>query len=177
MSSHQVSQWDDTLHIPLSGAKDLKSMIEIALYQPDIPPNAATIMRMAACFGLKVRIIEPAGFTWSDSSLKRAGMDYLDHALVIRDASWAAFREATSGQRLILASTKAAVAYTDFSFRSGDILLMGREGSGVPEAIHEAADARLLIPMRSGLRSLNVALACAMLTGEALRQLKTFPVQ
>ena len=152
-------------------------MIEIALYQPDIPPNAATIMRMAACFGLRVRIIEPAGFTWSVTSLKRAGMDYLDHALVIRDASWAAFRAATKGQRLILASTKAATAYTDFSFGQGDILLMGRESAGVPEEIHEAADARLLIPMRPGLRSLNVALACAMVTGEALRQLAAFPAR
>ena len=152
-------------------------MIEIALYQPDIPPNAATIMRMAACFGLKIRIIEPAGFTWSDSTLKRAGMDYLDHALVIRDASWSAFREATRGQRLVLASTMAEIAYTDFSFRDGDILLMGRESAGVPEEVHTAADARLLIPMRPGLRSLNVALACAMLTGEALRQLKAFPVR
>jgi tRNA (cytidine/uridine-2'-O-)-methyltransferase len=152
-------------------------MIEIALYQPDIPPNAATIMRMAACFGLKIRIIEPAGFTWSDSTLKRAGMDYLDHALVIRDASWSAFRQATRGQRLVLASTRAEIAYTDFSFRERDILLMGRESAGVPEEIHTAADARLLIPMRPGLRSLNVALACAMLTGEALRQLKAFPVR
>ena len=150
-------------------------MIEIALYQPDIPPNAATIMRMAACFGLRVRIIEPAGFTWSDSSLRRAGMDYLDHALVVRDASWAAFRAATRGQRLVLASTKAAIPYTDFSFRAGDILLMGRESSGVPQEVHEAADARLLIPMREGLRSLNVALACAIITGEALRQLAAFP--
>jgi tRNA (cytidine/uridine-2'-O-)-methyltransferase len=150
-------------------------MIEIALYQPDIPPNAATIMRMAACFGLKVRIIEPAGFTWSDSSLKRAGMDYLDHALVVRDASWTAFRAATKGQRLILASTTAAMAYTDFRFQEGDILLMGRESSGVPEEVHQAADASLLIPMREGLRSLNVALACAMITGEALRQLEAFP--
>jgi tRNA (cytidine/uridine-2'-O-)-methyltransferase len=149
-------------------------MIEIALYQPDIAPNAATIMRMAACFGLTVRIIEPAGFTWSDSTLKRAGMDYLDHALVIRDASWAAFREAISGRRLILASTKAEIAYTDFSFQSSDILLMGRESAGVPEEVHTAADARLLIPMRPGLRSLNVALACAMLTGEALRQMNGF---
>jgi tRNA (cytidine/uridine-2'-O-)-methyltransferase len=177
MSSHQVSQWDDTWHIPYSRAKDLKSMIEIALYQPDIPPNAATIMRMAACFGLQVRIIEPAGFTWSATTLKRAGMDYLDHALVIRDASWAAFREATRGQRVILASTKAQIAYTDFSFRRGDILLMGRESAGVPGEVHDAADARLLIPMREGLRSLNVALACAMLTGEALRQLKGFPAR
>lgn len=150
-------------------------MIEIALYQPDIPPNAATIMRMAACFGLRVRVIEPAGFTWSDSSLKRAGMDYLDHALVIRDPSWAAFREATRGQRLILASTRAAIPYADFTFQRGDILLMGRESSGVPAEIHEAADARLLIPMRAGLRSLNVAMACAMITGEALRQTGGFP--
>ena len=149
-------------------------MIEIALYQPDIPPNAATIMRMAACFGLKVRIIEPAGFTWSDSSLKRAGMDYLDRALVIRDASWAAFREATRGQRLLLASTKADLLYTDFAFGPGDILLMGRESSGVPREVHAAADARLLIPMRQGLRSLNVAVACAMITGEALRQTGAF---
>lgn len=150
-------------------------MIEIALYQPDIPPNAATVMRMAACFGLRVRIIEPAGFTWSDSSLKRAGMDYLDHALVVRDPSWAAFQDATRGQRLILASTKAAIPYTDFSFRKGDILLMGRESSGVPADVHDAADTRLLIPMRPGLRSLNVALACAIITGEALRQTSGFP--
>jgi tRNA (cytidine/uridine-2'-O-)-methyltransferase len=163
------------LRIPAPAAKDLISMIEIALYQPDIPPNAATIMRMAACFGLKVRIIEPAGFTWSDSSLKRAGMDYLDRALVIRDASWAAFREATKDQRLLLASTKAELPYTDFAFRPGDILLMGREGSGVPSEVHAAADARLLIPLRQGLRSLNVALACAMITGEALRQMGGFP--
>jgi tRNA (cytidine/uridine-2'-O-)-methyltransferase len=150
-------------------------MIEIALYQPDIPPNAAAIMRMAACFGLKVRVIEPAGFTWSDSSLKRAGMDYLDQVLVVRDASWAAFRQATMGRRLVLASTKAAVPYTEFTFRPDDILLMGLEGSGVPPEVHEAADARLLIPMREGLRSLNVALACAMITGEALRQTGGFP--
>src|SRR5262245_59182806 len=113
-------------------------MIEIALYQPDIQPNAATIMRMAACFGLKVRIIEPSGFTWSDSSLQRAGMDYLDQVLVARDASWAAFRQSTTGRRLILASTKAEVPYTNFAFRPDDILLMGREGSGVPPEVHDA---------------------------------------
>lgn len=152
-------------------------MIEIALYQPDIPPNAATIMRMAVCLGLRVRIIEPAGFTWSDSSLKRAGMDYLDHALVVRDATWPAFQKATRGQRLILASTKAKTSYTDFAFRRGDILLMGRESSGVPPEVHEAADARILIPMRKGFRSLNVALACAMITGEALRQTGGFPAR
>jgi tRNA (cytidine/uridine-2'-O-)-methyltransferase len=163
------------LRHPAFAAKDLISMIEIALYQPDIPPNVATIMRMAACLGLQVRIIEPAGFTWSDSSLKRAGMDYLDHALVIRDASWTAFRQATRNRRLILASTKAVTPYTSFAFRAGDILLMGRESAGVPPEVHDAADARILIPMRQGLRSLNVALACAMIIGEALRQTGGFP--
>jgi tRNA (cytidine/uridine-2'-O-)-methyltransferase len=147
--------------------------LEIALYQPDIAPNAATIIRMAACLGLRVRIIEPAGFLWSDAALRRAGMDYLDVADVIRDASWAAFRAATAGRRLILASTGAALPYTAFQFAPGDILLMGRESAGVPEDIHAAADARLIIPMQKGRRSMNVALACAMITGEALRQLGT----
>jgi len=150
-------------------------MIEIALFQPDIAPNAATVMRMCACFGLKVRVIEPAGFTWNDSMLRRAGMDYLAQAEVIRDTSWQAFRTATAGRRLVLMSTGAALPYTDFAFSPDDIILMGRESAGVPDHVHEAADARLLIPMREGLRSLNVAMACAMVTGEALRQLRMFP--
>jgi tRNA (cytidine/uridine-2'-O-)-methyltransferase len=151
-------------------------MIEIALYQPDIAPNAATLMRMAACLGMKLRIIEPAGFVWSDSGLKRAGLDYLDRADVVRDASWQSFREAVAGRRLVLATTKAARSYTDFTFRPDDIILMGRESAGVPQHVHDAADARLLIPMRHGLRSLNVAVACAMIAGEALRQTQQFPV-
>ena len=150
-------------------------MIEIALYQPDIAPNPATIMRMAACLGLKLRIIEPAGFIWSDSGLKRAGMDYLDQAEVHRDASWQAFRKDTEGRRMILMTTRAARSYVDFTFRPGDILLMGRESAGVPAEVHAASSARLLIPMRPGLRSLNVALACAMVVGEALRQTGGFP--
>jgi tRNA (cytidine/uridine-2'-O-)-methyltransferase len=150
-------------------------MLEIALYQPDIAPNAATIMRMAACFGLPVRIIEPAGFLWSEQAFRRAGLDYLDHVKVARDSSWADFRTKTEGRRLVLVSTKASLPYTDFSFASGDIILMGRESSGVPDHVHEAASARLLIPMQPGLRSLNVAMACAMVTGEALRQLRMFP--
>jgi tRNA (cytidine/uridine-2'-O-)-methyltransferase len=150
-------------------------MIEIALYQPDIAPNAATLMRMAACLGLRLRIIEPAGFVWSDSGLKRAGLDYLDRADVVRDASWESFREAVAGRRLVLATTKAARLYTDFVFRPYDIILMGRESAGVPQHVHDAADARLLIPMRPGLRSLNVAVACAMIAGEALRQTQQFP--
>lgn len=150
-------------------------MIEIALFQPDIAPNAASVMRMAACFGLRVRIIEPAGFTWSDSTLRRAGMDYLDRVDVVRDRSWQAFRSQTAGRRLVLLSTTAALPYTEFAFAAGDIILMGRESAGVPDHVHSAADARLLIPMRQGLRSLNIAMACAMVTGEALRQLRMFP--
>lgn len=150
-------------------------MIEIALYQPDIAPNAATILRMAACFGLTTRIIGPAGFVMSDSGFRRAGMDYLDRAALVQDASWAAFRAATAGRRSVLLSTRAALPYTEFAFEAGDIILMGRESAGVPEAVHDAVEARLLIPMRPGLRSLNVAVACAMVTGEALRQLRSFP--
>lgn len=150
-------------------------MIEIALYQPDIAANAATIIRMAACLGLRVRIIEPAGFAWSDSSLKRAGMDYLARADLVRDGSWQAFRAATQGRRLVLMTTMPALPYTAATFVSGDILLMGRESAGVPEHVHAAAGLRLTIPMQPGLRSLNVALACAMVTGEALRQLGAFP--
>jgi tRNA (cytidine/uridine-2'-O-)-methyltransferase len=150
-------------------------MIEIALYQPDIAPNAATILRMAACFGLTTRIIEPAGFVMSDSSFRRAGMDYLEKAALTRDASWTHFRGATRGRRSVLVSTKATLPYTGFVFQPGDIILMGRESAGVPEAVHGDVEARVLIPMRHGLRSLNVALACAMVTGEALRQLRSFP--
>ena len=150
-------------------------MIEIALYQPDIAPNAATILRMAACLGLTTRIIEPAGFVMSDSNFRRAGMDYLDQAALIRDASWDAFRNATPGRRSVLVTTRATLPYTDFAFADGDIVLMGRESAGVPDHVHEAVEARVVIPMKEGLRSLNVALACAMVTGEALRQLRSFP--
>ena len=150
-------------------------MIEIALFQPDIAPNAATLLRLAACLGIRVRIIEPAGFVLSDAQFRRAGMDYVDKAALIRDASWEAFRRDTAGRRLVLLTTKATLPYGDFTFRDGDILLMGRESAGVPDHVHQAADARITIPMRQGMRSINVALACAMVTGEALRQLRSFP--
>jgi tRNA (cytidine/uridine-2'-O-)-methyltransferase len=149
-------------------------MIEIALYQPDIAGNAATILRMTACFGLTVRIIEPAGFTWSDSSFRRAGLDYLARARVIRHPSWPSFRRETGNARIVLLTTRATLAHTQFAFQTNDILLMGRETSGVPAEVHEAAHARLLIPMLPGNRSLNVAVACAIATGEALRQLDGF---
>lgn len=147
-------------------------MLEIALYQPDIAPNAATILRMCACFGLTCRIIEPAGFVMSDSQFRRAGMDYLDKAALQRDASWTAFRQATAGRRSVLLTTRATLPLWDFRFRPDDVILMGRESVGVPEDVHAAAEARVTIPMREGLRSLNVALACAIAAGEALRQLR-----
>jgi tRNA (cytidine/uridine-2'-O-)-methyltransferase len=150
-------------------------MIEIALFQPDIAPNAATIIRMAACLGLKVSIIEPAGFAWTDSSFKRAGLDYLDRAVVRRSPSWQAFRQENQNRRLVLLSTKAALPYSQFEFTRTDIILMGQESAGVPAEVHEAVEARILIPMRLGERSLNVSLACAMVTGEALRQTAGFP--
>lgn len=148
-------------------------MIEIALYQPDIPGNTGTILRLAACLGAIVHIIEPAGFDLSDKALKRAGMDYLEMAALRRHVSWREFetwREAER-KRLVLLTTKAAARYTDHAFQPGDILLFGRESAGVPDAVHAAADARLTIPMVAGARSINLSLSVAMVAGEAIRQL------
>jgi tRNA (cytidine/uridine-2'-O-)-methyltransferase len=144
--------------------------MEIALYQPDIAANTGTIARLCACLGMKLTIIEPAGFTWDDSRLRRAGMDYLDLATIRRSKSWVHFEEETRSQRKVLLTTKAAQAYTDFAFAADDVLLLGRESSGVPEHVHAGVEARLLIPMQSGARSLNVALAAAMVSGEMMRQ-------
>lgn len=145
----------------------------IALYQPDIAGNTGTILRFGACMGLAVDIIEPAGFILSDRNLRRAGMDYLEMATLTRHADWQAFEawRRPSGRRLVLLSTKAARPYTEFIFAPDDILLLGRESAGVPDHVHDAADEGLLIPMQAGARSLNVALATAMVAGEALRQL------
>ncbi|MBL8788868.1 MAG: tRNA (cytidine(34)-2'-O)-methyltransferase [Rhizobiales bacterium] len=146
-------------------------MIEIALYQPDIAGNAGTIARMAACFGLPVTIIEPAGFAWTDSALRRAGMDYLAAAGLRRSPSWADFQAGCASRRVVLLTTQADENYLDFQFRHGDILLLGRESAGVPDEVHAAVQRRITIRMKPGMRSLNVAMACAMVTGEALRQL------
>ncbi len=145
-------------------------MIDIALYQPDIAQNAATTVRLAACLGLRVHIIEPAGFVWDSRDFRRAGMDYLDKADVVRQPDWTAFLAAAGGRRLVLATTSSTIRYTDFRFRGDDIILMGRESSGVPEAVRQAVPDHVGIPMRPGTRSLNVAVATAMITGEALRQ-------
>lgn len=146
--------------------------LRIALYQPDIPGNTGTILRLAACLGLGVDIIEPAGFDISDRNLRRAGMDYLASVSLARHVNFERFEEwrRESGRRLVLASTKAAERYTDFAYRPDDILLFGRESAGVPETVHNGADARVIIPMVEGQRSINVAMSAAMIAGEALRQ-------
>ncbi|MBX3579603.1 MAG: tRNA (cytidine(34)-2'-O)-methyltransferase [Rhizobiaceae bacterium] len=147
--------------------------IRIALYQPDIAGNTGTILRLAACMGVTVDVIEPAGFDLSNRALKRAGMDYLETAALTRHVDFAAFEtwRRAEKRRLLLFSTKAALPYTRFDYRADDILLFGRESAGVPDHVHEAADERLLIPMPGGGRSLNVALTAAMAVGEAMRPL------
>jgi len=151
---------------------DIPSGLRIALYQPDIPGNTGTILRLAACLGLGVDVIEPAGFDISDRNLKRSGMDYLASVTLARHVNWQRFDEwrRENGRRLVLASTRAALPYTRFEFHPDDILLFGRESAGVPDHVHETADARILIPMVEGRRSINVAMSAAMIAGEALRQ-------
>jgi tRNA (cytidine/uridine-2'-O-)-methyltransferase len=147
--------------------------MRIALYQPDIPQNTGTILRLAACLGVEAHLIEPAGFPTSDRAFRRAGMDYLDRVSLVRHASWEAFesRRRAQGLRLVLFTTRAAVSYLDHAYEPRDILLFGRESSGVPDEVHAAAEVRLKVPMRPDMRSLNVAMTCAMAVGEALRQL------
>lgn len=145
--------------------------MRLALYQPDIPQNTGAILRLAACFGMPVDIIEPCGFVLDDKRMRRAGMDYLDHVEMRRHSSWDAFRAARDQGRLLLLTTAGAVPHTTCRFEAGDTLLLGRESAGVPPEVHDQADLRLRIPMRPGLRSLNVAMAAAIVAGEAMRQL------
>lgn len=147
-------------------------MIRLALYQPDIPQNTGTMLRLGACLGVNVDLIEPAGFPVSDRAFRRAGMDYLDQVELVRHDSFDVFHDClrAQGRRLVLLSTQATQPYTAFAFDRNDTLMVGRETSGVPEAVHAAADARIIVPMRTGLRSMNVAVAAAMVLGEALRQ-------
>lgn len=147
--------------------------LHIALFQPDIAGNTGAIMRLAACMGMTVDLIEPASFDVSDRNLKRAGMDYLEMATLVRHRSWEAFEEWRKGEgrRLVLFTTSGAAPYTQFQFQRQDILLFGRESAGVPDYVHDTAEARVIIPMRPGARSLNLAMAAAMGCGEAIRQL------
>jgi tRNA (cytidine/uridine-2'-O-)-methyltransferase len=153
----------------------MSSVLTLALYQPDIPQNAGTILRLCACLGVDAAIIGPAGFPTSDRHFRRSGMDYLDQVSIARHTSFAELqswrRRDAEGRRLVLLSTKASVAYTALSYRAGDILMVGRESAGVPDEVFNTADACVAVPMRTGLRSLNVAVAAAMVVGEALRQI------
>jgi tRNA (cytidine/uridine-2'-O-)-methyltransferase len=151
--------------------------MRIALYEPDIPQNTGTILRLCACLGLEAHIIEPAGFPVTDRAFRRAGMDYLDQVAIVRHGSWTAFDHWRRNDRLPLAlfTTAAETSFLNHTFRDDQILLFGRESAGVPEAVHQAADARLRIPIAEGLRSLNVAMAVALVAGEALRQTGQFP--
>ncbi len=146
--------------------------MRIALYQPDIPQNTGTILRLCACLKVEAHIIEPAGFPVSDRHFRRAGMDYLDQVTIVRHDSWAGFEEWRTAAKcpLILFTTRAARPYLDHEYSAEDILLFGRESAGVPDNVHDAADARLVIPIAPGMRSLNVAMTAAMALGEALRQ-------
>jgi tRNA (cytidine/uridine-2'-O-)-methyltransferase len=146
--------------------------LRLALYQPDIPQNAGSLMRLCACLGVPLDVIEPCGFLLTDRNFRRAGMDYRGE--MVRHAGWEAFRSGLRG-RLVLLTTRAALPYPGFLFQPSDTLMVGRESAGVPDEVHDAASARLLIPMRPGMRSLNVAQAAAMVLGEALRQTDAFP--
>lgn len=143
--------------------------MRLALYEPDIPQNTGTMMRLCACLGVPMDIIEPCGFILNDKNLRRAGMDYLSFLDLQRHASWESFHAQKQG-RLVLLTTKSSQSYLDFTFQPGDILIAGRESAGVPDDVHTACDSRITIPMATGARSINVALSCAMVLGEALRQ-------
>ncbi|RYC34091.1 tRNA (cytidine(34)-2'-O)-methyltransferase [Lichenibacterium minor] len=150
--------------------------MRLALFQPDIPQNAGTLLRTCACLGVGADLVEPAGFPTADRNFRRAGMDYLDALDLRRHASFAAFEAWRAAKlprrRLVLLTTAAEADYRDVAFRAGDVLMVGRESAGVPAEVHDAADLRLGVPMRPGFRSLNVAVAAAMVLGEALRQLR-----
>ena len=152
-------------------------MLRLALFQPDIPQNTGTLLRLAACLGVAVDIIEPCGFLFDDKKLKRAGMDYLAEADYTRHLSWDDFLKAHHSKRLVLMTTKTDVPFTDFAFSNDDILIAGRESIGVPEFVHERVHAKVTIPMRGTLRSVNVAIASAMILTEALRQTDYFKAQ
>jgi len=149
--------------------------MRLALFEPDIPQNAGALIRLGACLGVPVDVIEPCGFLFGDAQMRRSGMDYLALADCTRHASWDRYLAARGPGRIVLLSSKATEPYAAFAFAPSDTILLGRESAGVPDAVHARADARLRIPMKSGLRSINVAQAGAMVLGEALRQTETFP--
>lgn len=149
--------------------------MELALYQPEIAQNTGTLIRLSACLGIRIHIIEPCGFIMNDRKMKRSGMDYIEKTDVIHHNNWQDFQQETQNYRLILLSPHAESSYLDFAFQAGDILLLGRESDGVPESVRNSCDYSVFIPMVPECRSLNVAIAGAMVAGEALRQTQSFP--
>lgn len=149
--------------------------MRIALFEPEIAGNVGAIMRLCACLGAAVDLIEPMGFTWDDRRVRRAAMDYIDHVSVTRHANFAAFRETLGQSRLVLLTTKASAPAYDFAYRADDVLLFGKESAGVPPEVVAAADARVRLPMRAEVRSLNLATSAALALGEALRQTGGLP--
>jgi tRNA (cytidine/uridine-2'-O-)-methyltransferase len=149
--------------------------MRLALFEPDIPQNTGAILRLGACLGVAVDVIEPCGFIFDDRRLRRAGMDYVAHCVFARHASWERYLAVRTAGRLVLLTTRGILPYHRFAFRADDTLLLGRETTGVPVAVHSAADASLAVPMQPGLRSLNVALVAAIVLGEALRQTGQLP--
>lgn len=160
-------------------AETTLDLLRLALFQPDIPQNAGTLLRLSACLGVAVDIVEPCGFVLDERKVRRAGMDYIGQASYTRHSSWEAFAAtlAAEGRRLVLLTTRGESRHDRFSFRAGDTIMVGRESSGVPPEVAAAAQARIRIPMRAEARSLNVALAAALAAGEALRQLDAFPAE
>ena len=155
--------------------------MRLALFQPDIPQNTGTLLRLGACLDIELDIIEPCGFIFSEHTLKRSGMDYLDLVKYRRHNSWQDFLEYKNKHpeeygRIILLTTKSKKSYCDFEFKSNDIILMGRESAGAPQEVHDIVDDRLIIPMNENARSINVAVSAVMVIGEALRQTKGFPI-
>lgn len=149
--------------------------MRIALYEPEIAGNVGAVLRLGACLGAGVDLIEPMGFVWDDKRVRRAAMDYIDHVEIVRHASFAAFRETIGSARLVLFTTKAEQSPYDFAFRPDDILLFGKESAGVPAEVAAACDARLRLPMRAGVRSMNLAMSAGLALGEALRQTGGLP--
>lgn len=146
--------------------------MRLALYQPDIPQNCGAIMRLCACMGVPLDLIGPYGFVWDEARVRRVAMDYIEHVTLTHHKDWEAFSNAHKNRRLVLLTTKAATNYLDVAYGPNDILLLGRESAGVPDAVHAAADMRVIIPMAAGVRSLNVAVSAGMVLGEALRQIR-----
>jgi tRNA (cytidine/uridine-2'-O-)-methyltransferase len=165
----------ETTAFSQAGGPAKRLAMRLALYQPDIAQNTGTILRLAACLGVAVDIVEPCGFPFDDKRLRRAGMDYLDQVDLHRHSSWTAFQNDRPAGRLVLLSTRGDTIFPQVEFQPDDTLLLGQESAGVPDAVHEAADLRLRIPMRPGMRSINVAVTASMVLSEALRQTKGFP--